>query len=224
MPGRQWNWNTLALPAGLADKIQPYTKSSPARMQAMYNCLRNIDAEGIPGAIVECGVWRGGNMIMARMISPGRRCWLFDTFDGMTEPDHELDVKRGGERAIDRYNLKRAHGDKWDAASLDSVVDCFEQLGLMERTEWVVGPVENSLREAEDLPDDIAVLRLDLDWHSPTKMALQVLYPRLSRGGFLIVDDYGHWLGCQKAVNEYFEELLPPRYEVDYTCVVFRKC
>jgi O-methyltransferase len=225
MPRRKWDWNTLALPAGLAEKIQPYTKSSPARMQAMYNCLHTVDVENIPGVIVECGVWRGGNIMLARMVSPGRICWLYDTFDGMTEPDPKLDVKtRYDERAIDRYNRMQADGRKWNAAPFDEVVDSFEHFGLMERTEWIVGPVENSLRESTDLPDAIAVLRLDLDWHSPTKMALRILFPRLSNGGFLIVDDYGHWLGCQKAVNEYFDELLPPRYEVDYSCVVFRKC
>lgn len=189
----------------------------------MVSALHAIDDEKVPGDIVECGVWKGGNIMLSRLMCPERSCWLFDTFDGMTEPDPELDVKRDGERAIDRYNQKKAGGTKWDAVSLDEVQAGFMMLGIdMKQLHFVSGPVERSLDVVAPLR--IAILRLDLDWYAPTKSALEKLYGRVSRGGFLIVDDYGHWMGCKKAVDEYFGKNAPPFEDADYTCRVFRKC
>lgn len=203
--------------------IQPYTKSTPIRMASMVAALHDIDDMKTPGDIVECGVWRGGNIMLARMIRPDRVCWAYDTFDGMTEPDHELDVKPSGQKAIDRYNTKKAGGTKWDAVSLDEVMDGFVTLGIdMDRVHFVEGPVETSIDTVAPLR--IALLRLDMDWYLPTKVAMEKLYPRLSPGGILIVDDYGHWMGCKKAVDEFFGSNRPQMHEVDYSCVVFRKC
>lgn len=208
----------------LINRFQPFTKSPPSRMQAMYECLLAIDADKIPGDVVECGVWCGGNIMLARTISPERTCWLYDTFDGMTIPDAVVDVKRDGERAIDRYYLKLKGGTKWDAVSRDDVVKSFAREGLLDKTVFVEGPIEFSVHG--NAPDSIAILRLDMDWHSPTKVALEQLYPKLSLGGFLIIDDYGHWLGCKKAVDDYFAETdrRIDLEQVDYTCYMMRKC
>jgi len=196
----------------------------------MADALFDVEQHSIPGDVVECGVWRGGNIMLARMLAPERVCWLFDTFNGMTVPDPDLDVKRGGERAIDRYNLKLAGGTKWDAASFEEVIQGFQTLGLYDssRLRFIGGPVEETLPGAfltapEMLPNLISILRLDMDWHLPTKIALEYLYPRISLGGFLIVDDYGHWLGCQKAVDDFFGDHMPSFRDVDYSCRVFRK-
>lgn len=189
----------------------------------MYHSLLSIDAEGIPGDIVECGVWRGGNIMMARMVLPTRTCWLYDTFDGMTEPDHDLDVKRTingirGERAIDRFRNYTAD-NRWNKADIYSVQKSFEDNDLIANTKWIVGPVEETL--LSEVPTQIALLRLDMDWYLPTRISLERLYPKLSPGGFLIIDDYGHWLGCKKAVDDYLGRV--PMTEVDYSCVVVRK-
>jgi O-methyltransferase len=81
----------------------------------------------------------------------------------------------------------------------------------------VPGRVEETL--AFDLPDQIALLRLDTDWYESTKVSLEQLYPRLVPGGVLIIDDYGHWQGCRKAVDDYFyktdQKILLQR--IDYT-------
>jgi hypothetical protein len=194
----------------------------------MYSALTAVDAGNVFGDVVECGVWRGGNIMLARMVSPRRECWLYDTFDGMTEPDHELDFKRPhrdgkqGEMAIDRYRAKQRGGTKWDAAGLDEVQQHFSEMCLLHRTHWIVGDVEHTL--PQDGPDAIAVLRLDLDWYWPTAAALVHLYPRLSNGGFLIIDDYGHWMGCKKAVDDYFAHNRQEMTYADYSCVVIRKC
>lgn len=203
--------------------IKPYTKSSELRLAAMAGALAAIDKENIGGDVVECGVWKGGNIMLARIMCPQRICWMYDTFDGMTEPDPVLDIKRDGERAIDRYRLKQAGGTKWDAVSLDEVQAGFMVSGIsLDRVHFVSGPVENSLDVVSPLR--IAILRLDVDWYAPTKVALEKLYGRISVGGFLIVDDYGHWMGCKKAVDDYFRKMTPPFWDADYSCRVFRKC
>jgi len=206
------------------DRVTPYTKSAGVRLVAMREALLAIDADGIEGDVVECGVWRGGNMMLTRIMSPSRICWLYDTFDGMTKPDEELDIKPKGARAIDRYNAKTKNGAKWNAASLSEVRSLFdkEKLNSSKYVKYVVGPVEETLFKV--VPDTIALLRLDVDWHSPTKISLEVLYPRLAKNGFLIVDDYGHWLGCKKAVDDYFGTSPPPHRDIDYSCRVYRKC
>lgn len=207
--------------------VQPYTKSSEVRLRSMYWALKIIDKDHIPGDIVECGVWRGGNIMMSRLVCPDRLCWLYDTFNGMTEPHHEFDFKRSsmnsnGEKAIDRYRAKQNGGTKWDAVSLLEVQNEFERLGLIDGTIWVEGDIVKTLDDGLQ-PSEIAILRLDVDWYEPTKAALEHLYPRLVSGGFLIIDDYGHWMGCRKAVDDYFGVKARKMQQVDYSCVMMRK-
>lgn len=208
----------------IIERVRNYTKSSRERLASMVGALRAIEQHNIPGDVVEVGVWRAGNIMLARMLAPDRTCWLYDTFDGMTEPDPDLDVKVNGElnRAIDKYNSKKAAGRKWNAYPLWAVQGGFKEAGLStERMRFIEGPVEDTLHEK---PDQIAILRLDVDWHRPTKAALEALYPLVVHSGFLIIDDYGHWAGARKAVDEYFGGHVPPYEDVDYTCRVYRKC
>lgn len=204
------------------NRVKPFTKSTTQRLTSMADALSIIEQENIPGDVVECGVWRGGNIMLARIMAPNRTCWAYDTFDGMTEPDHKLDVKPDGWRAIDRWKAKADNGHKWNAVSLQEVQDHFISIGLdFQNIHFVEGPVELSLDIVS--PMRISILRLDVDWYLPTKVAMKKLYPRLSGGGFLIVDDYGHWMGCRKAVDDYFGHFVPPFHDADYSCRVFRK-
>ena len=82
----------------------------------------------------------------------------------------------------------------------------------------VKGKVENTLTKNENLPKKISILRLDTDWYESTKFGLEVLYPKLSNGGILIIDDYGFWRGAQKAVDEYFKDQHVWMHYVDYSC------
>jgi len=205
--------------------VRTFTQSTPERLRAMADALLDIEEDNIPGDVVEVGVGRGGNIMLARMLAPSRECWLYDTFDGMTEPDPDLDVKVHGApfRAIDKYNWKKARGLKWCIYPLEGVRQAFRDTHIsMDRMHFIVGPVEETIQGKA--PNQIALLRLDVDWHKPTKAAIERLYPLLSPSGFLIVDDYGHWRGCRQAVDEYFGEAVPPWEDVDYTCRVFRKC
>jgi hypothetical protein len=94
----------------------------------------------------------------------------------------------------------------------------------VEKMHFVQGAVEKTLREHE-LPPSIAVLRLDTDWYESTKVEMEVLYPRLARGGVLMIDDYGHYAGSRRAVDEYFSEagIVPLLQPIDYTGRIFVK-
>lgn len=204
----------------LIAQVGPHTKSSPQRIIAMIGALRHIDREGIVGDVVECGVWRGGNIILARKLSPHRMCWLYDTFAGMTEPG-DLDVKKSGAKAMDSYLKKAERGERWAEASVDEVTQILCTSGTMDqsRLRFVVGDVVDTLRDRANLPERIALLRLDTDWHASTKIELEVLYPLLTPGGILIVDDYGHWEGARKAVDEFFAgQSIEMKFQ-DYTAI-----
>src|SRR5215831_8979364 len=194
----------------------PYSKSGAARLSATWKACAEVDKRGIDGCFVECGVWRGGNVMVARWAAPLRQCWLYDTFNGMTEPCN-YDTKRDGEAATDKWIGKAA-------VSLKEVRDNLGEHGLydLDKVRIIPGDVRKTLRVAANLPEQIAVLRLDTDFYDSTKIEMEVLYPRLSSGGYLIVDDYGHWLGARKAVDEYLGAQNKLK-QIDYTGAWMKK-
>lgn len=206
------------------DLVKTYTKSSNERLEAMAGAIRIIDENGIEGDIVECGVWRGGNIILSRKMSPGRVCWLYDTFTGMTEPE-DVDAKSNGKKASESYHKKMRSGGKWAGVSVEDVKSNLKETGTFDEglLKFVVGPVEKTLLVDSNLPDKIAILRLDTDWYRSTKIELEALFPRLSVGGVLIIDDFGHWMGARKAVDDYFVDASFVWTEIDYTAVMMVK-
>ena len=191
-----------------------------ARLRHWIETLSGLD---VAGDIVECGVWRGGAMLIARAICPERHCWLYDTFNGMTEPTAADRKVSDGYPAQDSYNRKTTEGRRWNAASLDDVRQNFIDAGLCDdaRLSFVIGAVEQTLRSGP-LPERIALLRLDTDWYASTKAELEALYPRLVRGGILIVDDFGHWAGARRAVLEYFGGVADLK-SIDYSAAALVK-
>src|SRR5262249_6800965 len=95
--------------------------------------------------------------------------------------------------------------NEWCYASLDDVRNNFVNVGLLSNNVvFVQGDVTQTLANEENLPKSISVLRLDTDWYESTKKELEVLYPRLNRGGVLLIDDYGYWAGSKQATDEFF--------------------
>jgi hypothetical protein len=190
---------------------------SPERLFATLLACRHVVAAAIPGDFVECGVWRGGNSIIAADVfgrQPGnaRRIRLFDTFAGMTEPTDDDFTNLDGVSARIKFEASRrdSHND-WCYASLEDVRNNFAQAGLLsDKVHFVKGDVCETLKDAGALPESIAVLRLDTDWYESTRMELEVLWPRLQPGGVLMIDDYGHWGGAKKAVDEFFAQRARP--------------
>ena len=184
--------------------------TSPVAQWELIQAIRHVEARQIPGDIVECGVWRGGNLVIAglmrKRLSFQRRIWAFDTFAGMTAPT-EADLKPA-DQALDVrkkfLSLERGERNDWCFASEDDVLNNFEERVGDRELRTVKGPVEATLADPANLPDEIAILRLDTDFYESTKAELEILYPRLSRGGVLIIDDYGEWAGARKATDEFF--------------------
>lgn len=204
--------------------VRPYTMTSPERLFASIEAARYAVAAGIPGDIVECGVWRGGSMMAAALAlktrgDTSRELYLFDTFEGMSAPT-DKDVAIDGKTASELLETPRstASDSPWCYAGLDDVRANLLSTGYpAERIHFVQGKVEDTLPARA--PQSIAVLRLDTDWYESTRHELEHLYPRLSPGGVLIIDDYGHWEGCRKAVDEYFAQKGIPLLlaRIDYT-------
>ena len=115
------------------------------------------------------------------------------------EPHTQVEAKREFlSRQTETHN-------EWCYASLDDVRKNCIQSGLdLEEVRFIKGDVCQSLRSNENLPAKISVLRLDTDWYESTKSELEILYPKLTNRGVLIIDDYGYWEGARKAVDEYF--------------------
>jgi hypothetical protein len=187
-----------------------YTMTTLPRLINTVKSCRYVVENNIAGDFVECGVWRGGNSILAKclfeQLSSNKSVWMFDTFEGMTAPT-EYDVK-----ALDKVHAgkkfedsqKDTHND-WCYASLEDVKNnCLNSNLKLDRLNFVKGDVTETLTIKENIPTEIAILRLDTDWYESTKFELEVLYPILSVGGVLIIDDYGSWEGAKKAVDEYF--------------------
>jgi len=208
----------------------PHSMTSIERMYGLYTAVDHIVRLGIPGDFVECGVWQGGSsMMMASTLMRGsdrRRLWLYDTYSGMTEPT-EMDRDFGGVAAADNWQRSKVDdGNQWCRAGLDIVRRNMARTGYpSEHIRYVEGPVERTLLETS--PEQIALLRLDTDWYESTRAELELLYPKLVKGGILIVDDYGHWQGARQAVDEYFarpDVVAPCLMRMDYTGRIAVRC
>ncbi|WP_327117984.1 TylF/MycF family methyltransferase [Streptomyces sp. NBC_01341] len=189
--------------------VKPYTMTSPERLNAFVLATRHVVKHGIPGDIVECGVWRGGSMqacakTLLSLGDTGRDLYLFDTYEGMTPPTAE-DLRRDGRPAQELLDAQGKDRPIWAVASLEDVRAGFEQVPYpKDRVHYVRGKVEDTV--PEQAPERISVLRLDTDWYASTKHELKHLYGRLVSGGVLLIDDYGYWQGSRQAVDEFLEE------------------
>ena len=192
-------------------KVQPYTMTNAERLFALIQAVRYLARANIPGSIVESGVWRGGSMMaVAHALRRLDKCdidlYLFDTYEGMTRPT-EVDISWAGRSASLRFERTKTGDDtsEWCYASMEDVQSNLLSTGYdRDRLKFIKGKVEGTIPDLA--PRHISLLRLDTDWYQSTRHGLLHLYPRLSVGGVLIVDDYGYWQGSRKAVDEYFAE------------------
>ncbi len=196
--------------------------TSLERVQALGDAVRYITDQGIPGDIVECGVWRGGSMMAVAKclieLRDTRRLYLFDTFAGMPPPS-EADIDCHGQSAAMLLAISdRNRSDIWAESAIDEVRQNMRSTGYPDSlVTYVQGRVEDTV--PDQAPSLISLLRLDTDWYESTAHELRHLFPRLSAGGVLIIDDYGHWQGARQAVDEYFSANEVPVLltRIDYT-------
>ena len=212
----------------ILERALPHTMTGVARLQALVDAVRYCERRGLAGAFCECGVWRGGSVLamiltLQELGITQRELYLYDTFEGMTEPG-EHDTSRHHPPALEVWREARRRQDRpWpelfdpESFSEASVRETLLATGYpADRLHFVAGAVEETLPDRA--PAELALLRLDTDWYESTRHELAHLYPRLVAGGVLIVDDYGHWEGARRAVDEYFAERPAPLLaRIDYT-------
>lgn len=183
--------------------------------EALFYIVKNK----IEGDLVECGVYKGDHpkkMADFFLHEKKRDIWLYDTFKGLTQPG-EFDYTRNDATLyqMSKDQVKKFWEDNkisedvngWCMSTLNEVKSNVESSGYpKEKIHYIEGDVMETLKDDKNIPASIAILRLDTDWYSSSKYEMERLYPKLVSGGVLILDDYFHWDGQRRAVDEYFKE------------------
>jgi len=200
--------------------IHAHTLVGFKRLDNIQFCVETVVSENVPGDLVETGVWRGGSCIFMRGVLKAlgvkdRVVWLADSFEGLPKPNAE-------DYPSDEGNRLHAYDEL--SIPLDAVKDTFARYELLdEQVKFLKGWFRDTLPDAPI--EKLAVLRLDGDMYESTMDALKNLYDRVSPGGFIIVDDYGAYAACRKAVHDFREErgISEEIHEIDWTGVYWRK-
>jgi len=190
------------------------------RLENVRQCVVSVVKNDVPGDLIETGVWRGGTTILMRGALKAygvtnRRVWVADSFQGLPPPDTvRYPDDRGG--GFEKYSAL--------AVSLEDVKANFARYGLLDdQVQFLPGWFRDTLPTAPI--EQLALLRLDGDMYESTIVALESLYPKLSPGGYLIVDDYGAVAQCRKAVDDYRAKhrVHDPMVEVDWSGVYWQR-
>ena len=193
------------------EKTKQFTMTSIERMYSMYKATEYIINNNIPGDIVECGVWKGGSMMVSaltllKMNNSNRTLYLYDTYEGMNKPT-EKDIRiHDNKPALNIWEKSQEKDfNTWDFAPLTEVkTNLYSIKYPKDNIKFIRGKVEDTIPNI--IPDEISLLRLDTDLYESTYHELIHLYPRLSLNGVLIIDDYGYWKGQKEATDKYFKE------------------
>jgi O-methyltransferase len=199
--------------------VKPYTMISYPRLSALYDAALSLDRQSVPGAVVECGVCNGGSaaiLATPALRDPKRHIWLFDSWEGLPEPT-QYDVSCHGKRGEKGMDL----GSEETVKSLLFGKIRLSQKQVHLRRGWF----NDTIPIAKPDIGKIALLHLDCDWYESVKFCLDTLLDAVVDGGFVFIDDYGHWAGCKKAVDEFLAErhLRVTVVRIDYTGVFFKK-
>lgn len=190
----------------LYERVRDYTMVSGRGTIFTHRVVKFIEDNSIPGDIVECGVYRGGQIITAALTCrQPRHFWLYDTFTGMSEPGPH-DSRKGSHATELTKWRKHTVNHNWCRADYEIVEENIGTVLTRDRYTMIKGDVCETLKTGP-WPEKIAFLRLDTDWYESTRAELEVLYPRVSPGGMVVFDDYHSWDGARKAVDEYFAKI-----------------
>ncbi len=206
--------------------VLDHTMLSYECLVTLYQQARHCETTGLPGSYVECGVWKGGAVALMALANlahgAGRRhLHLFDAFDDICEPDPAIDGERAISEAEQWADVRREelsgklaplsgiYAHRGGPGSIGEVhaLLCGTVGYDDEFVHYHKGWFQETLPALDKVPDisEIAILRLDADWYASTKICLERLYERVVPGGIVIIDDYGAYDGCRKAVDEFRE-------------------
>jgi hypothetical protein len=213
----QWSPSDIAQLLRL-NSPQAHSLLQPEAFRNIEECICKIHQDGIAGHLIECGVWKGGAAIfmrgcLAALEIPDRCVYLADSFEGLPEPDRQTQLLD----AVTHELLKFVGAFR---VGLEDVQSNFASYGLLDdRVRFLPGWFEQTLPHFHA---PLALVRLDGDWYDSTRVALEHLYPQLSPGGFIIIDDYYPLFGAKQAVDDYRAshqieaELLQVNVQVHY--------
>ncbi len=189
------------------------------RLDDLQGCVEEVIRQGVEGDFIEAGTWRGGASILMRATlnslgATDRTVWLADSFNGFPMPDREAYPEDSAIDFSDRDFI---------AVPIEEVKGNLDKYGCGEGVEFVPGFFEDTMPDMA--AGTWAVVRLDGDSYESTMLTLSKLYPGLSKGGYLIVDDYGALPECKRAVTEYREThgITAPLDTIDWTGVKWKK-
>lgn len=180
-----------AVPPEIAS-IAGHSMASPRLLRKLRALASDAVARGVPGDFVECGVWNGGSAaaVAGALVEGGRRVWLYDSFAGLPAP-----TERDGALAADFAGK--------GVGSVDKVREAFAAAGFpWERAVVRAGWFEETFRQ-QPAPGPIAMLHVDCDWHESVLLTLETFYDRVSEGGIVVLDDFGHWEGAREAFYDF---------------------
>ena len=200
---------TKKIVKNIINTCNKFSMTSKFRMWVLSEAIRYVKNKKIEGDFVECGVWKGGNIILFQKLNLlydlKKKIYGFDTFEGMCEPG-EFDKHKG----ISATKIAKSEGvqkiSDWCNATIEEVLANINNNTEIKNIKLIKGKVQNTLLEKKNLPQKISILRLDTDWYSSTKIELEILYKLLVKNGVLILDDYGYWEGQKKATDEFFKK------------------
>jgi len=213
---RQGRLNASVREEGRDWPLFGFSMAGHRRIENVQRCIEDVVAAGVPGDLIETGVWRGGMTIFMRGVLKAygitdRTVWVADSFEGLPAPTSQ--------------------GDGWDLSdvsylkvSLDQVKENFRKFGLLDdQVKFLKGWFKDTLPNAPITR--LAILRLDGDMYSSTMDALRCLYDKVSPGGYVIVDDYYSWPSCKQAVSDFLAErkLNPTIQTIDWTGAFWQK-
>jgi len=205
----------------LIKKCLQYSMTNFERMWSLIQSFHHVKQESLIGDFVECGIWKGGNIILLKKLlqkfNVKKKIYCFDTFEGMTKPtSHDSNYnEKSAQTMYDEHKKKKIGFAK---CSLNEVKKNLIKNANTDNIFFIKGKVEETLNNKKNLPKKISILRLDTDFYESTKIELEILFPRLVKGGILIIDDYGFWKGARKAVDDYFGDYRQFFHYVDHSC------
>jgi O-methyltransferase len=213
--------------------IERMSTMSTSRVYAIFEAMDHIDRCGIPGDVVECGVYMGGNIALFACDiwdrSLDKMVWAYDTFSGVPADELDaIDTERNTDRPPGTHVSQRYMNDRWCSCDLDQVrtnvsvavseiLDGTDAAVVTGSIRYVAGSVLDTIPES--MPDAISFIRLDMDIAKPTKHVLEHVWPRLSVGGVMHIDDYQSFNGVHQVVDDFFDGKMVYMQEIDYTAI-----
>jgi hypothetical protein len=217
--------------SAILNDIKDYTMTSIPSQWSLIQSINHVIRNNVEGSLVECGIFRGGNIIlMSKLLEEykiEKNIFAYDTFEGMPLPGKD-DLDLRGNNSVNKFlKLKNSEneGSQWCYCNIEDVKNNIKKFNInyLKNINFIKGKVEETLLDVKNLPKKISLLRLDTDFYSSTKTELNILYPLLQKKGVLIIDDYGHFKGAKKAVDEFFDINRIWLHRVDYSTRIYIK-